>query len=167
MWKTKMQTSLCSQTVRSVSALVVHCFNSITPVVAKSKIPRLLLTSEAEQAGLSLTWLCIPEDRFSQDLVYVCGVYIRVCIHLFFYVSLIISFIDLVTMLTFYWASAKKQYAQTPRLNWSILRYSLYVFIYQITTRCLFSRLLRGISIHTCSKQCCSVTFSFKMSWNI
>ena len=29
---------------------------------------RLLLVSVAEQAGLSLTWLKTPEDRFSHDM---------------------------------------------------------------------------------------------------
>ena len=39
-----------------VSAFVVHCQDSIILILAKSKISGLELVSEAEQAGLSLSW---------------------------------------------------------------------------------------------------------------
>ena len=37
-----------------ISTFVVHCLDSTIPILAKSKISRLYLASEAEQAGLSL-----------------------------------------------------------------------------------------------------------------
>ena len=37
-----------------ISTFLVHCLDSIIPVLAKSKISRLQLGSEAQQAGLSL-----------------------------------------------------------------------------------------------------------------
>ena len=39
-----------------ISAFFVHYLDSIIPLLAKSKISRLQLASEAEQSGLSLTW---------------------------------------------------------------------------------------------------------------
>ena len=39
-----------------ISAFVVRCLDSITPLVLISEISRLLLVSSAEQAILSLTW---------------------------------------------------------------------------------------------------------------
>ena len=39
-----------------ISAFVVRCFDSIIPILAKSKISRPKLVSVAEQAGLNLTW---------------------------------------------------------------------------------------------------------------
>ena len=42
-------------------------YDSIIPILAKSKISRLQLASEAEQAGSSLIWLHTSEDRFSHD----------------------------------------------------------------------------------------------------
>ena len=39
-----------------VSIFFVHCFDSIIPIVAKTKVPRLSLVSVVEQTGLSLTW---------------------------------------------------------------------------------------------------------------
>ena len=50
-----------------ISAFVVLCLDSVIPILAKSKISRLLLVSVAEQAGLSLTGLQNPEERFSRD----------------------------------------------------------------------------------------------------
>ena len=47
-----------------ISAFVVHCLDSIIPVLAKSKISRLWLVSVAELAGLSLTWLQTPKTGF-------------------------------------------------------------------------------------------------------
>ena len=38
-----------------ISAFVVHCLDSILPVLAISQISRLKLASVSEQAGLSLT----------------------------------------------------------------------------------------------------------------
>ena len=39
-----------------ISAFVVRCQNCIISILAKSKISRLQLASEAEQPSLSLTW---------------------------------------------------------------------------------------------------------------
>ena len=52
-----------------ISLFVVHCLHSIIHVlkVAKSKFPRLLLVSVAEQVGLNHTWSQTLEDRFSSD----------------------------------------------------------------------------------------------------
>ena len=50
-----------------ISAFVVHCIDSIIPILAKSKIPRLQLVSAAEQAGLCYRFKN-PEDRFSHDM---------------------------------------------------------------------------------------------------
>ena len=51
-----------------ISAFVVRCLDSITPILAKSKISRLQLVCVAEQAGSSLTWFHTPENNFSHDL---------------------------------------------------------------------------------------------------
>ena len=45
-------------------AFVVRCLDSITPILCKSKLPRLKLLSVAEQAGLSLTWSETPKIGF-------------------------------------------------------------------------------------------------------
>ena len=50
-----------------MSAFVVRCLDSIIPLLAIAKISRLQLVSVAAQAGLCLTWLQTPEDRFSHD----------------------------------------------------------------------------------------------------
>ena len=50
-----------------ISNFVVRCFDSITPIVAKTKVSSLSLVSVAEQIGLSLTWSSTTEDRFSRD----------------------------------------------------------------------------------------------------
>ena len=42
-----------------ISAFVVHCLDSIIPLVS-----RLKLVSVAEQAGLSLPWSQTPKTRF-------------------------------------------------------------------------------------------------------
>ena len=47
-----------------ISVFVVHCLDSIIPLLAKSKFSRLLLVSVAEQAGLSLTWSGNPKTGF-------------------------------------------------------------------------------------------------------
>ena len=46
------------------------CLIPIISMVAISRIPRLLLASVAEQAGLSLTWSHTSEDRFSHDVAH-------------------------------------------------------------------------------------------------
>ena len=50
-----------------ISAFIVHCLDSIIPLVSKSEISSLYLASVAAQAGLSLTLVANPEDRFSHD----------------------------------------------------------------------------------------------------
>ena len=50
-----------------ISNFVVRCFDSITPIVPKTKVSNLSLVSVAEQIGLSLTWSSTTEDRFSRD----------------------------------------------------------------------------------------------------
>ena len=47
-----------------ISTFVVHCLDSIIPLVSLSEISSLYLTSVAEQAGLSLTWLEILKTGF-------------------------------------------------------------------------------------------------------
>ena len=49
-----------------ISTIVVHCLDtcSIIPILAKSKISRLWLASEAELASLSHTWSQIPKTDF-------------------------------------------------------------------------------------------------------
>ena len=47
-----------------ISAFVVHCLDNIIPIPAKSKIFRLKLASEAEQASLSLTLSQTPKTGF-------------------------------------------------------------------------------------------------------
>ena len=54
-----------------VSAFVVRCLDSIIPLVSISKISSLYLAFVAVQAGLSLSWLQNPEDRFSRDEAHV------------------------------------------------------------------------------------------------
>ena len=51
-----------------ISTFVVHCLDSIIPLLAISKISISLLASEAEQAGLKSTLVENPEDRFSRDV---------------------------------------------------------------------------------------------------
>ena len=52
------------------SNFVVRCLDSIMSLVSISKIASLYLASVAEQAGLSLTCLKIPEDTFSRDVAH-------------------------------------------------------------------------------------------------
>ena len=47
-----------------ISAFVVRCLDSITPILSKSKLSRLELFSVAEQAGLNLTWLETSKTGF-------------------------------------------------------------------------------------------------------
>ena len=50
-----------------ISVFVIHCIDSMMPIVDISEMWRLLLASVAEQASLSLSWSQITEDRFSHD----------------------------------------------------------------------------------------------------
>ena len=51
-----------------ISTFVVRCLDSMICIFAISKVSRYSLVSVAEQAGLNLTWLKIPEDTFSRDV---------------------------------------------------------------------------------------------------
>ena len=53
-----------------ISALFVRNPDRIICVLAKSKISRHWAVSVAGQAGLCLTWLQTPEDRFSHDVAH-------------------------------------------------------------------------------------------------
>ena len=53
-----------------ISTFVVHCLDSITHILAKSKISSLQLVAVAEQASLCLTWSQMPEDRFCFDVAH-------------------------------------------------------------------------------------------------
>ena len=53
--------AICKQQMRRSAcaygyAFVIHCLESIIPIVAISKISRLEIASVTEQAGLCLTW---------------------------------------------------------------------------------------------------------------
>ena len=58
-----------------ISTFVVRCLGSMICVLAISKVSRFQLTSVAEQAGLNLTWLKIPEDTFSHDAAHMKPLY--------------------------------------------------------------------------------------------
>ena len=47
-----------------ISAFVVHCLDSIIPLVSISEISSLYLTFVAAQAGLSFTWSQTPKIGF-------------------------------------------------------------------------------------------------------
>ena len=53
-----------------ISTFVVRCLDSIIRILAISKVSRFWLASVAEQAGLNLTWLKIPEDTISRDVAH-------------------------------------------------------------------------------------------------
>ena len=54
--------AICEQQRRSlISAFVVHCLDSIIPLVSISKLLSLYLASVAAQAGMCLTWSQIPK----------------------------------------------------------------------------------------------------------
>ena len=55
-----------------ISTFVVHCLDSIIPLVSISGISGLCLASVAAQAGLSLPWSQTPVDRFSHDKAKLC-----------------------------------------------------------------------------------------------
>ena len=50
-----------------ISALVVHCLDSVMSLVSVTKISSLMLASVAEQASLSLAWSETSEDTISHD----------------------------------------------------------------------------------------------------
>ena len=52
------------------SAFVVRCLDSVMSLVSVTKISRLMLSSVAKQASLSLTWSETPEDTFSHGTAY-------------------------------------------------------------------------------------------------
>ena len=54
-----------------ISTFAVHCLNSIVCILALSKDSRFKLAFVAEQAGLNLIWLKIPEDTFSHDVAHI------------------------------------------------------------------------------------------------
>ena len=56
----KRRRSACSL----ISAFVVHCWDSIIPLLAIAEISRPQLVSSAEQAGLSHTWSPTPKTVF-------------------------------------------------------------------------------------------------------
>ena len=47
-----------------ISTFVVRCLDTLIPILAQSKLSRLQLISEAEQAGLSLTSTQTPKTGF-------------------------------------------------------------------------------------------------------
>ena len=47
-----------------ISAFVVHCLDSVIPLVSISEISNLCRVSVAAQAGSSLPWLQTPEKGF-------------------------------------------------------------------------------------------------------
>ena len=53
-----------------ISVLVVHCQDSIIPLVSISEISSLYLIYVAEQSGLSLTRSQTPEDRLSREVAH-------------------------------------------------------------------------------------------------
>ena len=54
-----------------ISMFVVHCLDSTICILAISKVSRLYLVSIAEQAGLSLNWSKIPEDKFLRGVAHI------------------------------------------------------------------------------------------------
>ena len=58
-----------------ISAFLVCCLDSIIPLVSRSEISSLKLSSEAEQVGLNPDWSQIPEDMFSHDMAQIMHAY--------------------------------------------------------------------------------------------
>ena len=52
--------------------LLSTAFDSIVPKLVNCQISRDYLVSVAEQAGLNLTWLQTPKDRFTNDVADTC-----------------------------------------------------------------------------------------------
>ena len=63
-----------------IVAFVVHCLDSVMPLVSVTKISSLILASVAEQASLSLIWLETPKDTFSYDEAHIIHRQIRIII---------------------------------------------------------------------------------------
>ena len=59
--------AICEQ--QRCSTFIVRCLDSMVCILALPKVSRFYLVSVAEQAGLNLTWLKIPEDTFSRGEV--------------------------------------------------------------------------------------------------
>ena len=55
-----------------ISAIVVHCLDSVMSLVSVTKNLSLMLASVAEQASLNLTWSETPEDTFSHEEAHFC-----------------------------------------------------------------------------------------------
>ena len=53
-----------------ISTFVVPCLDSMTCILAPSKLTRFKLASVAEQAGLNLTWSKMSEDTLSRDVAH-------------------------------------------------------------------------------------------------
>ena len=53
-----------------IRAIVVHCLDSVIPILGKSKISGLYLFSVAVQATLSLTKSQTPEDTLSHVVIH-------------------------------------------------------------------------------------------------
>ena len=56
--------SACASAQSDLSTFVVHCLDSMIPLVSIPKISSLYLASVAAQAGLSLTWSETPKTGF-------------------------------------------------------------------------------------------------------
>ena len=63
---------------QSDQAFVVHCLDSIIPLVFISKISSFYLASVAAQAGLCLTWLQTPKTGFlvMRFICFLCILYV-------------------------------------------------------------------------------------------
>ena len=58
--------SACAS-AQSDQRLCFRCLDIMIALLSIADVSSLYLVSAAEQAGLSLTWSQIPEDRFSRD----------------------------------------------------------------------------------------------------
>ena len=54
-----------------ISAFVVHCLDSIIPLVSKFEISSLYLASVAAQASLCLAWSETPKDTFCRVVAHI------------------------------------------------------------------------------------------------
>ena len=61
-----------------ISTFVVRCLDSMICILAISKVSRVYLASIAEQVGLNVTWLKIPEDTFLRDMAQILTVSLKV-----------------------------------------------------------------------------------------
>ena len=53
-----------------IYTFVVHCLDSVIPILTKSIISRFYLAFVAEQISLSLTWSQTSKDRFYYDVAH-------------------------------------------------------------------------------------------------